>query len=271
MSHPEAAGIIPISDRDDPRIAPYRDLRTSRVAEERGWFIAEGENLVLRLAASNLEVISLLAAENRLERLLPRLPRPVTIYTMPEAALRDVAGFDFHRGVLGCGRRRPRRSIRELLPPWPAPFRLVILAGVADAENLGAILRTSAALGADGVLLGPAAPDPWYRRVVRVSMGALFTLPLAWSADLQPDLEYLAHSGVELYATVLDSAAQPLSEVRTPPRWALVLGSESSGIPASLRALCGHQITLPMHRQTDSLNVSVAAGIFLHHFMTRTR
>jgi tRNA G18 (ribose-2'-O)-methylase SpoU len=262
-----AAPVISVTDLDDERISVFRDLKSSRMAQDRGWFIAEGENIVLRLVASQHEVVSILMAENRQQRLLPRLARPVPCFFLPEERLKELAGFDFHRGVIACGVRKPLPSIRELFANHPGPVSVVILAGIMDAENLGAILRTCAALGVDAVLLGDRTLDPYYRRVVRVSMGAVFSLPLALSADLKSDLQWLQETArVDLFATVLDDLADPLGEVIAPPRWGLLLGNESSGIPPSLQALCRMRVTLPMQRSTDSLNVSVAAGIFIHHF-----
>ena len=258
---------IAITDLDDDRIAIYRDLQSSRMAQERGCFIAEGEHVVLRLVASRLEVVSILVAENRLARLLPRLARPVPCFSLPEERLKELAGFDFHRGIIGCGVRHPMLSIRELLAKSKGQLRLVIAAGVMDAENLGAIVRTCAAFGVDALLIGGGRLDPYYRRVVRVSMGAVFSLPIAFSGDLESDLSWLQeHAQVDLYATVLDPQARPLADVMPPPRWGLLLGNENSGIPPRLQALCRSRLTLPMPPGTDSLNVSVAAGIFIHHF-----
>ncbi|HET6884353.1 MAG TPA: RNA methyltransferase, partial [Pirellulales bacterium] len=134
--------------------------------------------------------------------------------------------------------------------------------------NLGAILRISAALGADAVVLGRRCADPFSRRVLRVSMGAALRLPLVETDDLAADLSKLRSDWqYQLIATVLDRDAEPLANMSRSPRVALLFGSEGHGLERSLVALCDRRATIPMQEGIDSLNVAVAAGICLHHFL----
>jgi tRNA G18 (ribose-2'-O)-methylase SpoU len=142
---------------------------------------------------------------------------------------------------------------------------------VQDPENLGGILRTSAAFGARAVLLGPGCADPYSRRVARTSMAANFQVPLRVTDDLRRDLLELRQRGdVRLIATVLDSDAPPLHTVARFDRQALLLGGEGFGLDRSWIELCDQRVTMPMQPGVDSLNVSVAAGIFLYHFRQGT-
>ena len=120
------------------------------------------------------------------------------------------------------------------------------------------------------MVLGPRCCDPWYRRAVRVSMGAVFTMPMVQSADLDADLDRLrGDHGYELIATVIDEDARTLRRVGPVAggRAAVLLGSEGYGLPASLVARCDRKVRIPMHHDVDSLNVAVAAGIVIHHFV----
>src|SRR5206468_12821486 len=105
---------------------------------------------------------------------------------------------------------------------------------------------------------------------VRVSMGTIFTLPIAQSDDLLRDLRRLKEEwGVELLATVLDPSAQSLETARRGSKLGLLFGGEAQGLEDPCIAACDRRVTIPMHHGTDSLNVAVAAGIFLYHFTTK--
>lgn len=258
--------IITISSAEDPRLAEYRDIRESALIRERGLFVVEGENIVLRLLKSTLKTVSLLISDRRLERLAPYLPCKIPIYTAPEEVIQASPGFRFHRGVMALGLRPPLPELPALLMAMRPSATLVVCAGIGDPENLGQILRTSAALGAAGVVLGHGTADPFYRRVIRVSMGALFTLPLAISSDLVSDLSALRKRGFYLRATHLSPSATPLRQAQPARLNAILFGNESTGLPDELAELCDERLTIPMHAGADSLNVAAAAAIVLHHF-----
>ena len=136
-----------------------------------------------------------------------------------------------------------------------------------NPENLGAIVRIGAAFGIDALLLGTGCCDPYARRVIRVSMGTAFKLPIIESRDLARDLSRLKHEWqFELAATVLEDDAERLESARRAPRFCLLMGNEDTGLDKSWTRLCDRRLTIPMCRDTDSLNVAVAAGIVLHHF-----
>ena len=257
---------IRINSLDDPRLEAYRHLKDTNRTRWADLFIAEGEKLVQRLLASDYAVESVLLSDRFEAQLGSLVPPEVPTWILPDELIEPLVGFDFHRGILACGRRRPRPTLEELAP-LGRPLTLAICAEVQDPENLGAILRISAALGVDGVLVGRGSADPLSRRVLRVSMGAALRVPIRESSDLEADLERLrSQLDVQLAATVLDPTAEPLSISTRPNRFALVFGSEGHGLPPSIVSLCQRRITIPMNQRADSLNVAVAAGICLHHF-----
>lgn len=259
--------IIPIDSVDDPRIAVYRDLKLAFAKRRQSLFVVEGLTLTERLVCSGVRVESVLSEQRHLARLQPQMQENVPLYVAPSHLIEKVAGFKFHRGVLGCGHRPSCPSLRSLLESVPRKTTIVVCVGIQDPENLGGIIRTSAAFGVQAVLLGPSCADPFYRRVVRTSMGANLKLPVVESRDLKADLQSLKHDhGVQLVATVLDDRARPLVSANRPERSALLLGSEAFGLEPEWIAMCDHRVTIPMSQKVDSLNVSVAAGICLYHF-----
>lgn len=257
----DAARVEHIQDISDPRLAPYRNLKDRDLAREHGLFICEGEHLVRRLLRSRFTVHSVLVAEQRVASLVDEVPAGVPVHVGSEAMLSDILGYDFHRGVMACGVRPTGRTVRDLLPATT----LVVAPLLYNAENLGLIIRTAAALGAGGVLVGPRGVDPYSRRVVRVSMGAVLSLPLVQSANLSADLAHLRRkAGFELIATVLDDRAVPLADYRRAERVAVLLGSEPEGLEPAVLEMCDRLVTIPMHHGTNSLNVAVAAGVVLY-------
>jgi len=258
--------IIPIDSPDDPRIADYRLLKERELAEGGEKFIAEGELVARRLLESDYPVESVFLAEQHVERIAPLVGPGSAIYAAPAGLVEAIVGYKFHLGVLACGRRKPPAALEDLAGAWPEEATLVILPEVTKLDNLGALMRVSSAFGAGAVILGPRCCDPFYRKSLRVSMGAAFSLPLYRSADLAGDLARLRQWGVELVATVLDADAQPLDEVRPARRTGLLLGNEGFGLRPGEVALCDRKVRIPMKPGTDSLNVAVAAAVFLYHF-----
>lgn len=258
---------IPIRSIDDPRIALFREVKESELLNRHGLFVAEGEHLVRRLLHSSFETHSVLVEEACGVKLAAETAgRDLPVYTVDKKLIRLIAGYDFNRGALALGVRRTLPFVEQLLPPLREKAVLVICPEINDAENLGAILRTAAAFEVTGVILGERCRDPFYRRTLRVSMGAVFTLPIAQSLDLAKDLLRLrADHGVSLVATVLHDATALLPDYTPPRRCGLLFGTESQGLGSEWLSLCDERLTLPMGQRTDSLNVAVAAGIFLYH------
>ncbi|HEY5314342.1 MAG TPA: RNA methyltransferase [Pirellulales bacterium] len=259
---------IRIASLDDPRLEPFRELKKTNATRWQGQFVVEGDKLVRRLLASGLEIESVLAGEHLAAEFESLLPPHVPLLVVPAADVPRIVGFSFHRGVLACGRRPSSGAALDVLVGHAGCRNLVICPQVLDPQNLGSIVRSSAALGADGIVLGPGCCDVYCRRVLRVSMGAVFQLPVVISSDVVADLLRLRdEAGFELVATVLDADAEPLARASRPQRLGLVLGSEGHGLDARIAALCERRVTIAMCRGTDSLNVAVATGVLLYHFL----
>jgi len=259
-----------IDSLDDPRLDAYRNLR-DRTLRGESLFVAEGRVVVRRLLESRFEVESVLVSEGDVAEFAPLAAgRGVPLYAAPAGLLSKIVGFPFHLGVLAAGRRRPLCPLDTLLSPPPLEtLRILVLPEVTKPENLGLAVRSAAAFGLDAVLLGAQCCDPLSRRALRVSMGTVLQIPLGRSENLTDDLVRLKHHwGAVLVAAVLDTHAQRLAEVCWPPRAAVLIGNEWSGLREGWLALCDTRVTIPMHPGVDSLNLGVAAGIFLYE-MTR--
>ena len=262
--------LIRIDSLDDPRVAAYRNLRDRTLRGER-MFVAEGSLLVMRLLKSRFAAESLLVAEPLVAEFLPHVPAGVPIYVAAEPLLQAIIGFHLHQGVLAAGCRRPEMSLEEMLgPPGDRPLGIIVCPRITKPENMGLIFRVAAGLGADGLLLGPQCCDPFSRRCLRVSMGAVLRAPYRKSSDLAADLDALRDRwGVEMLAAVLDERAVPLASVRWPRRAAVMLGNEFDGLDDPWLGYCLQRATIPMARETDSLNLGVAAGIFVYEMMMK--
>ena len=261
-----------IESIDDPRVAVYRNLRDRTLRGER-IFVAEGALLTHRLLASPFEVESVFAADEFADEFRPLVDERVPFYVASEELLVDVVGYKFHRGVLAAGRRPAPLSVPQLIERIAKPegFSLVVLPEAVQQENLGLIIRSAAALGIDGLLLGPRCCDPLNRRIMRLSMGGVLQVPLSKSTDLPADLHWLkTQHGVQFLAAVLDDRADPLSAVAWPKNVGLVFGNEYTGLGEDWLAVCDQLVTIPMQPNTDSLNLGVAAGIFMYELKRAT-
>ena len=261
---------IRIESLEDPRLAPYRNLKERDLAREGDRFIAEGENLVKRLLASRLTTESVLIADRHAPEMSRIVPESIPLYVAPAQVVNGILGYKFHSGVMAVGVRGPSPTVDDVMQAAADPLTLVVCPEVEKTDNLGALIRIAAGFGATAMILGERSCDPFFRQSVRVSMGTAFYLPIVRSDDLARDLRRLRDEyDVELVATVLDDDAESLETVRRPARLGVLLGNEAQGLAPEHVGLCQRRVTIPMKLGTDSLNVAVAAGIFLYHFTRR--
>ncbi|MGQ9575293.1 MAG: TrmH family RNA methyltransferase [Thermoguttaceae bacterium] len=255
-----------IDSLEDPRVAAFRNLR-DRTLRGESLFVAEGPAVARRLLASRYQTESVLVAPRWAEEFQQLAGSKAPVYVAAEPLLRQIVGYPFHLGVLAAGRRPAPECLEELLAgKQTAPeLTLVICPEITKPENMGLVFRAAGAFGVDGVLVGPRCCDPFSRRSLRVSMGAVLHVPLARSADLGADLGRLKSLWrFELLAAVVDRRAEQLAEVQWPPRAGILLGNETAGLRPEWLALCDRRVTIPMQPNVDSLNLGTAAAIFLY-------
>ncbi len=262
---------IHIDDPGDPRIAAYRDIRERDLVGREGRFVAEGKVVLAALfSGRRFEAESVLVLENRLEGLADTLaaaPGDLPVYVAGAAVMDAIAGFPMHRGILAVGRRRAPETLEGLLASLPPRATIVVLVGLANHDNVGAIFRNAAAFGADAVLLDGTSCDPLYRKAIRVSVGAALKVPFVRGGDAAQIFEAVRRHGFEPVA-LSPAGAEDIRSIGRAQRVALVLGTEGPGLPA---ALLGSLRTarIAMAPGFDSLNVAAASAIALHE-MFRT-
>ncbi|SOD70423.1 tRNA G18 (ribose-2'-O)-methylase SpoU [Jatrophihabitans sp. GAS493] len=257
---------IAVTDAADPRLDDFRDLKSvDGDAAARGVVIAEGVNVVERMLNSPYRVKAVFGVAARLEALAPILAEhDVEVYSGDKWMLSDVAGFRVTRGVLASAYRHAGWDAAALLA---SSRRLVLLEGLNDFENLGALFRNVAAFGADGVLLDAQCADPLYRRSVRVSMGHVLRVPFAVLPTSLPDaLPSLHEAGFATFALTPRAGAAPLAATAVPARWALAFGAEGPGLTEAALAGVQELVRIPMATGVDSLNVATAVAVALAHF-----
>lgn len=264
-----SGGPIRIEDPADPRLADYvslRDVNLRRSLESgHGLFIAEGEKVIRRAILAGYRPRSFLVAQRWLASLsdvLAELETPV--YLVSDQLAERVTGFHVHRGALASMGRVVRDDLDSVL----SGRRLVVCEDIVDHTNLGAVLRSAAGLGWDGVLLSPRCADPLYRRSIKVSMGAVFSLPWARLPDWREAVPTLQSAGFVTIGLALGepsvdlaSLAAGLRATRPEAKIAILLGTEGDGLSDRWRLQADHLATIPMHAGIDSLNVAAAAAI----------
>jgi tRNA G18 (ribose-2'-O)-methylase SpoU len=259
--------IVHINSIDDPRLADYRELKERELARDGGKFIAESEHVVRRLLASDYEVQSVLVARRRSEEFSAIVRDDVPLLVVADEMVHRIVGFKFHSGVLACGRRKALSTLQQITAGKKGrKSTIVICPELASHDNLGSLIRIASAFGVDGMVLGPKCCDAFYRHCIRVSMGTIFSLPMVRSEDLIGDMRWLRENGFELLGTVLSEGAESLKGVSRGDRLGIVFGNEAQGIDAQTLGACDRRVTIPMRDGVDSLNVAVAAGIFLYEF-----
>jgi tRNA G18 (ribose-2'-O)-methylase SpoU len=257
--------IFQIDSLDDPRLAPYRHLKDRDLARDGGRFIAEGENVVRRLLRSATAVESVLVARRKFDAIAPLVSDTTALLAADDALIERIIGFQFHSGVLACGIRPAPGELMAAIAPPPRPALIVAAQEISNIANMGSLIRICAAMGADAMLLGERCCDPYFRQSIRVSMGAIFSLPIVRSEDLLADLQRLRSAGqCQAWAAVASGPAEPLNTDPRPDRLVVVFGNESAGLDERTIGACDRRVTIPMQRGTDSLNVAIAAAVFLY-------
>lgn len=250
-----------IDDPADPLVDDFRNLTDSDVRpDRRGIVIAEGVNVVERLANSSYGMRAVIGVPSRLAALAPALARhsDVAVLEVDKWVLSEVVGFRVTRGVLASARRPQAPAPGEVLA---GARRVAVLEGLNDFENLGSLFRNAAAFGVDAVLLDPTCADPLYRRSVRVSMGHVFAVPFAvlpgsWPTALAP----LRAGGFRTVA-LTPAGERNLRDVPRTEPWAVLLGAEGPGLRPDTLAWADVRARIPMAAGVDSLNVATAAAV----------
>lgn len=256
--------IIRILSLNDAGVELFSNLTEAalrnKLEPEAGIFIAESPKVIRIALEQHYEPISILCEEKHLEgdaADIVRMCGDIPIYTGSREVLRNITGYTLTRGVL-CAMKRPRiRTVEEVCKEAK---RIVVIDGVSDTTNIGAIFRSAAALGIDAALLTHTSCDPLNRRSVRVSMGSVFLLPWTW---LNTPIKHLKSLGFTTLAMALRDDTKQLSDpfLKTLDRVAIVMGTEGDGLANDVIEEADYTVRIPMQHGVDSLNVAAASAV----------
>lgn len=267
------ARIIEIEDLSAPELAAYARLKDppfrSGWEVENGVFIAENPKVIATALRAGYTPLSMLCERRHISgsaRGVIADVGDIPVFTADRDILAGLTGYELTRGVLCAMRRTTPRTVEDICAPEGE--RLVaVLEDITDSTNLGAIFRSAAALGVDGVVLSPSCCDPLSRRSIRVSMGTVFQVPWAradrdipWPAGA---LDRFRSLGYVTAALALSDDAMSLDDprLRGYGRLAVLLGTEGDGLSARTLARCDCTVTIPMKNDVDSLNVAAAGAV----------
>lgn len=255
--------VIRITSLDEAGVQVFASLTEAqlrnRLRPEDALFIVESPKVIRVALDAGYEPVSLLCEEKHIigdaADIIERCGN-IPVYTGERQLLAQLTGYTLTRGVL-CAMRRPRmKSVAEICQ---TARRVVVIEGVTDTTNIGAIFRSAAALGIDAVLLTPDTCDPLNRRSVRVSMGSVFLVPWTW-LDSYDTLRSL---GFQTAAMALSDNSISLGDplLKVIDRLAIIMGTEGDGLPQSTIDRADHVVRIPMAHGVDSLNVAAAAAV----------
>ena len=255
--------ITEIASLDHPGVEIFSTLTEAQLRKEyepgQGIFIAESPKVINVALNAGYKPVALLCERRHINGdaadIISRCG-DIPVYTGERELLAALTGYTLTRGVL-CAMERPKeRSIEEICKNAE---RIVIIEGVVDTTNIGAIFRSAAALGIDAVLLTRNSCDPLNRRAVRVSMGSVFLVPWTWIDDAAQVKEL----GFETVAMALTDNSVPIDSpiLTTVPKLAIIMGTEGDGLPQSAIDRADHVARIPMSHNVDSLNVAAAAAV----------
>ncbi|WP_262486146.1 TrmH family RNA methyltransferase [Changpingibacter yushuensis] len=274
---------ISIDSLEDDRLEDYTHLTDvalrRKLETERGLYMAESSKVIMRAIEAGHVPRSFLTAPKWLDQLTPWIEQAcgspdggdVPVFVADEPTLEQITGFHLHRGALAAMNRPRLAEPVSLLRGARAGHgarRVVILEGLVDHTNVGAIFRSAAALGIDAVLVTEDCADPLYRRSVRVSMGTVFQVPWTRIGKLSDSIPRLREAGFTTAALALKDDSLSLDAFSQLPvcngrdsRVALIMGTEGDGLTDHTIAAADYSVVIPMGGNVDSLNVAAASAV----------
>lgn len=259
------SNIIPVTDFSSPELDIYARLSETQLFHyhepENGLFIAESPKVIERALDKGYTPVSMLVEDRHIagqaSHVIARC-QDIPVYTASLPVLTQLTGFSLTRGILCAMRRLSLPHVRDLCRN---ARRIAVLERVMNPTNVGAIFRSAAALGMDGILLTPSCTDPLYRRAIRVSMGTVFQIP--WTFLEEKDIEILRHLGFKTAAMALSRQSVDIDHpaLMAEDKLAVVLGAEGDGLAPSTIAKCDYTVCIPMSHGVDSLNVAAASAV----------
>ena len=230
---------------------PFTSLRQSHTPP--GKFIGEGIKVVRRMLAFS-KVEKLLLTPKWHEELKPRLTPDIEVRVASMQEVKGIVGYQLHQGAFAMARIPDP-------PAWPPRGLILALDRISSADNVGAVVRSAVALGADAILVGPETCSPWTRRSVRSSMGAVLRIPIHFTESL---VESIRSFDFPSFAAHIHPPYRTLDEVDLSPPSCIVLGCEADGVSPEVLSVCAETVYIPMSQGWDCLNVAASSAVLVH-------
>ena len=256
--------IVEVKSLTQPGLEVFSTLTEAQLRNKleprKGIFIAESPKVIQVALDNHYEPLALLCERRHIEGDAVSIIAQcgdIPVYTGDRELLANLTGYQLTRGVLCAFRRPVLGSVADICRNTR---RIVVIDGVVDTTNIGAIFRSAAAMGIEAVLLTRNSCDPLNRRAVRVSMGSVFLVPWTWLDAPLPSLHELGFKTAAM-ALSEDSVSIDNPQLMAEPQLAIVMGTEGDGLPKQTIAEADYVVRIPMHHQVDSLNVAAAAAV----------
>jgi len=254
--------LIKIDNINIPDLEIYSSLRESAFRED-GSFIADSPKVVNLVLESGVEIKSILATQEYYDEfsLLLKDKNIPKKYLTTKDEMKKIVGHKIHHNCMMHGIRPRDITIEDLSD------EVLLLDGITSAENVGSIVRSCAALGVNSLVIANETPHPFNRRALRVSMGYSTFIKTHMHKDIKKSIQEFQVKGYRVFAAEVAENATPLSLVKTPDKWVLVMGHEGRGIADDILSLCDEIVSIEMQAGVKSFNVGVAASLMMYKFM----
>jgi tRNA G18 (ribose-2'-O)-methylase SpoU len=262
---------ISIISLNHPDLSPYRTLRQSVEQFREGMFIAEGTMVVQRLLESTHKIVSVLLSPEWLEEYRERLaarPEQITVFVGQKELLNTIVGYNLHQNIMALGKIPAQETLDSVLAKSSPPRLFVAMDGLANAENIGVLVRNCTAFGVQAILVSETSSSPYLRRAVRNSMGTVFKMPVVYCTKLVETLTTLQSiHQFKVCAAHPHTEEHIIQETNFSCNCCLVFGSEGNGVSEQVLSLCDMPVAIPMQSGVDSLNVASASAVFLYEVL----
>ncbi|MBI1177419.1 hypothetical protein GC207_08260 [bacterium] len=258
-----------LEEFDLPELDPFKTLRRRKDMERLDQFVAEGEKVVRRLLDCRIpfQIDSLLLTPEWLLKLRPELdtrPEEMHAYLAEHQAIEEITGFTVYQDLKVAARFLETHTLEGIQEAAPRPWLFVACDGLANAENMGTVIRNTAAFGGHGLIVGETSTSPLLTRTIRASMGTIFDLPFVHEESLVNALKDLKWQGVKIVGAHAHDEKKNIAGTDFREDVCIVFGSEGHGLSPEVQAICDDLVLIPMAGKVDSLNVGSSVAVFLY-------
>ncbi|WP_373036252.1 TrmH family RNA methyltransferase [Sulfurimonas sp.] len=250
---------IKIENINIPELEIYKKLRDNAFTEDNS-FVADSPKVVNMLLESDLEIKSILATKEYYDEFADLISskKIAKLFLADKEEMQGIVGHKIHHNCMMHGTRPDETPLKAL------GDNILMLDAITSTENVGSIARSAAALGVGSYLLPRQSPHPYGRRALRVSMGYTAKLKVHIYEDIFQTIKELKKNGYRIFAAEITPDATPLSQVKAPKKWVLLMGHEGKGISQEVLSVCDEVLSIEMAQGVKSFNVGVAASIMMY-------